>query len=530
MNPHYTRRQMIVATTLLTAAAFGKQPMATPYRYVVADRLENQPALPAGRYIPFDWAFGEIAGPGEGIKLSWQRSSIKYSRTSGQSARLRITSATDVREECLITVKTAASGRTVGTFDIRFAMYLQPFELPIPAADLSAVLTEGVTLTMAKGGKPFWFFTAGTTGQSAPTAYLPHLLIYEEADWTAELAKAGTPDRWKDRLLSLESVQTFGWMEGCVLDGLHELSRTGRRSDGRYADRAKRVLAQHLDQFFGQNSLVYANLNNQKAVGTINTVESILPFAILAQTKPAHPLLQTAIAFCEKHANADGVIADGTGTTGVPANRPIKTEECYTVSYPLAVLAKTLNRRSAGRPDLAQLAIQTALARVRLLAVGTSIYQRGAEEGTPVFENWSRGVVWYLLGLVKTLAHLPDTDQSQPLRVALQAAVDTVLTHQQPNGLWYCFMHQPETGYETSGTAGIAAALTYGVQKGLLPQTVLKAAINARKGLLPFFTPDGYLTGTAQGNKGGAALQRGGFRVISPYTLGFLAHLDTLTP
>lgn len=519
MNPHYTRRQMIAATTLLAAAAFGKQPMAAPYRYVVANRVAGQPPLPADRYIPFDWAFAEIPaagapGQGDGLKLTWNQStSTQNNRATGPSARLRITSATDVREECSIAVKTAVSGRTVGTLDVRFAMYLQPFELLIQPTDLSAVLTEGVTLTMAKGSKPFWFFTAGNLGQSAPDAYLPHLLLHDASDRTDEAAMAGTPDRWKERLLSLGSVQTFGWMEGCVLDGLHELSI---HSPNRTTDRAKTVLAQHLDQFFGQNNLVYANLNNQKAVGTINTVESILPFAILAQTNPTHRLLQTAIAFCERHANADGVIADGTGT-----NRPIKTEECYTVSYPLAVLARTLNR-----PDLAQLAIQTALSRVRLLAVGASIYQRGNEQEAPVFENWSRGVAWYLLGLVKTLAHLPNTAESQPLKLALQNAVDTVLARQQPNGLWYCFMHQPETGYETSGTAGIAAALTYGVQKGLLPQTVLKAAVNARKGLIPFFTPDGYLTGTAQGNKGGDALQRGGFRVISPYTLGFLAHLD----
>ena len=316
-------------------------------------------------------------------------------------------------------------------------------------------------------------------------------------------------------------------MEGCVLDGLHELMHGAPTT----SPKAKAALQQHLDLYFGQNSLVYANLNNKKAEGIINTVESILPFALLAQTNPGHPLLQTAIDFCQRHANAEGVIADGTGT-----NRMLKTEECYTVSYPLAVLAKTLNRRTAGRPDLTQLALQTALARVRLLNSGTGIFQRGLEQAAPAngnlfFENWSRGVVWYLLGLAKTLAHLPDSAEAQVLKQALQNAVDTVLTYQQPGGLWYCYMHQPETGLETSGTAGIAAALTYGVQKNLLPKTVLSAVSKARTGLAAYLTPDGYLTGTAQGNKGAAggpgdALQRNGFRVISPYTLGFMAHLD----
>ncbi|MBC8154374.1 MAG: glycoside hydrolase family 88 protein [Bacteroidetes bacterium] len=498
MTTTFTRRDWLAAATLLTTAAFGKA-QKPPYQYILANQSGATPLLPADRYIPFDWAFNEIPVQGEGPTLTWNPAGA----TKRSQATLRLTSATDVREDCLVGVKTAVSGKTIGVLTVRFAMYLQPFELPIPAADLPAVLAEGVTLTMQKGSKPFWFFTAGNGPQTAPDAYLPHLLLYEKTD-------AGA---WKERLVSLASVQTFGWMEGCVLDGLHELSAR--------SPRAKAVLAQHLDLFFGQNSLVYANLNNRKAVGIINTVESILPFAILAQTSPTHPLLQTAIRFCETHASADGVIADGTGS-----NRMVKTEECYTVSYPLAVLAKTLNR-----PDLAHLAAQTLQARVTLLDKGTRIFQRGAEQEAPVFENWSRGVAWYLLGLVKTLAHLPDNGQSaqiQSLKAALQNAVKNVIAYQQPNGLWYCFMHQPETGYETSGTAGIAAALVYGQERGLLPETVRAVAQKARRGLNAYLTPDGYLTGTAQGNKGGDALQRNGFRVISPYTLGFLAHLDSV--
>ena len=37
-------------------------------------------------------------------------------------------------------------------------MYLQPFELPIAPDLVQAVQTEGVTLTLTKGSKPFWFF------------------------------------------------------------------------------------------------------------------------------------------------------------------------------------------------------------------------------------------------------------------------------------------------------------------------------------------------------------------------------------
>lgn len=495
MRAATTRRDWLKGSLLLALSA----PWArwdgpgTAYAYCLAQVAALPATLPPDRYVPFDWAVAELRAGGDGLPVRWPQPVA-----GRRHATFRLTSATDVREACAVAVKTTVSGRVIGVLDVRFAMYLQPFELPIPAADLPAVLAEGLTLTLVAGSKPFWFFTAAASAPAAPAAYLPHLLVYEEHDTAA----------WRQRLLSLESVQAFGWMQGCVWDGLHEM-RT-------YSPQAKRVLEQQLTLFFEHNNLVYADLNNQKASGIINSVESILPFALLAQISPSHPYLQTAIAFCQAHANAAGVVADGTG-----ADRLIKTEECYTVSYPLAVLAAILHR-----PELAELAIQTLWARVRRLDLSTGIYQRTTEQGLPVFGNWARGVAWYLLGLVKTLAQLPASAHTHALTAVLHQAVATVTAYQQPNGLWYCFLDQPATGYETSGTAGIAAALAYGRARGLLPNTVGEAAQKARSGLARYLTPDGYLTGTAQGNKGGLALQTEGFRVISPYTLGFLAHLD----
>ena len=484
---------MLVSSALLTTTAvLGNAAKNRGYQYLLAQVKAVKTALPEGKYIPFDWSFSEIGVNTEGVHLSWNTKSI----SKKSNLRLRITGATDVREIVVLEIKTAISGKKIGELDLRFAHLLQPFEIEIPSEDIKFVLAEGIILTMKQGTKPFWFFTKNQE-QSAPTAYLPHLLAYEK----------NTPkEAWKDRLMSLESVQGFGWMQGVVWDGLLEM--------GKNSPKAKAVLAQQLDLFFAKNSLVYCNLNNIKTVEKISTVESILPFAILAQTNPMHPLLKTAIEFCENHANTEGVIADGTGN-----NRMVKTEECYTVSYPLAVLAKTLNR-----PDLAILAIKTLESRVSILEKGNSIYQRGTEQGDLFFENWGRGVAWYLLGIAKTLAHLPDSADKERIKESFQKSVAKVLDYQQVNGLWYNFFHQAETGFETSGTAGITAALTYGFNKGLLSENVQPAIFKAKNALLPYRAPDGFLTGTAQVNKGGDALQQNGFRVISPYTLGFLAH------
>lgn len=495
-----TRRQMLKTATLLaTTSPFENWAENTAYSYLLAKVTAGETLLPTDKYIAFDWAFSEISAGNEDIKLNWNQSLPP----KNQAVSLRITSATDVREVLVLEVKTAKTGKKIADWDLRFAALLQPFELQIPQEYLQAVFEEGVTLKMVKGTKPFWFFTNNHSEKTAPNAYLPHLMVY---------GKRTNPTAWKERLLSFESLQTFGWQQGIVWDGLLEM--------GKKSTKAGSVLNQQLDLYFANNSLLYCNLNNVKTVEKIHTVESILPFAILAQTNPTHPLLKTAIEFCEAHANAEGIIADGTGN-----NRMVKTEECYTVSYPLAVLAKTLNR-----PELFRLAIMTLQSRVSILEKEKSIHQRGTEQGELFFENWSRGVAWYLLGLAKTLVHLPESEEKKSLRISFQNAVDKVLTYQQSNGLWYCFFHRPETGLETSGTAGITAALTYGFLHGFLDEKAKNAALKAQKGLLPYLTPDGFLTGTAQVNKGGDTLQQNGFRVISPYTLGFLAHLTLTKP
>jgi rhamnogalacturonyl hydrolase YesR len=495
------RRQMLKTTSILVSTpSFENWKEIKAYQYWLANVSGGDANLPKDKYIPFDWEFSEISNENRGIKLTWQEKNLDKKSL----ARLRITSATDVREALVLEVKTTVSNTKIADWDLQFAAYMQPFDLEIPKEILKTVLSEGIILRLKKGTKPFWIFTENSS-KSAPNAYLPHLLVYEKVDKDTE-----SSDRWKDRLLSLESVQTFGWQQGIIWDGLFEMSKNSAK--------AKKVLAHQMELYFGNEKLVYAKYNNEKEVDKINGVESILPFAILAQTNPTHPSIKTAIEFCQAHANSEGIIADGKGN-----NRLVKTEECYTVSYPLAVLAKTLNR-----PDLADLAIKTLQSRIDLLENTNSIYQRGAENGELFFENWSRGVAWYLLGLVKTIVYLPESNEREALKNSFQKSVEKIVKYQQTNGLWYNIYHQPETGFETSGTAGIAAAINYGIENDLLNISYQKVVRNAKKGLILYFTPDGFLTGTSQVNKaeGGSQLQMNGFRIISPYTLGLLAHFN----
>ena len=161
------------ATLLATAVPLENWVPNDAYKYLLAKVTDSQKILPLDKYIPFDWAFGEISTGNEGIKLSWN----KAIPSKKESVRLRITSATDVREIVVLEVKTAISGKKIADWDLRFAAMLQPFELPIPSEYLKIVFTEGITIKMVKGTKPFWFFTENNSSKTAPKAYLPHLLV-----------------------------------------------------------------------------------------------------------------------------------------------------------------------------------------------------------------------------------------------------------------------------------------------------------------------------------------------------------------
>ena len=100
-----------------------------------------------------------------------------------------------------------------------------------------------------------------------------------------------------------------------------------------------------------------------------------------------------------------------------------------------------------------------------------------------------------------------------------------IVPYQLPSGLWSVFVDEPRLRPDTSGTAGIAAALAVGAAHGWLDDGVRAAAVECLAGLTPYLTPDGFLGGASQSNKGGPGLQRSDYRVIYQMGMGLMAQL-----
>jgi hypothetical protein len=404
---------------------------------------------------------------------------------------LRITVALDDREEKLLDIRSAATGSRLGSIDVRFADPHQRFGLALDAAGARAAMEEGVEVRLARGATPLWIFA----GPPAPAGHRPHLL---------PASAGGGPGVLLRRLAAVDSAQPFGWMEGCVLDALTDLAAE--------FPVARTALQRHLDLYVGRGRLEYEDPRGRVADGRIYGVEATLPFAALARLRPRHPALELALAAWRERTDGDGCVRDG----------PTTAEGGYTAGYPMAVIA-----RRRGSPELARAAVRQQLARRDRLIAGGALHLRQLEDGRRTFRHWARAYAWYLLGLVRTARELdacrlaPTAERWAAARAAARTAVDT----QAADGLWACFVDAPESGPEASGSAGIAAALALGHGAGALDRRAAEAATRAWAALTRHVTADGWLAGSSQANKGGEALQRGGYRVLSGSGTGLLGQL-----
>lgn len=455
-----------------------------------------------GFRAPFGWQVAGLWPLASELRLVWP----DVAASSG-NAILRI-AVLDTREPLYrVEVRLAQSGRVVGEFEIRWAAHFQVYEseINVSAAELAR---EGVVLRVIEGDKPLWVLVGGGPQTALPAALAPHLLWAGDTDKRAEFFA---------RLGSLASVQCFGWMEGCVLDGLEDLAALPAHSS------LDAALHNHLNLFFTPDGGPFYEAFAQWPDGArgfgdpaderIYGIEATLPFAALCRAFPDHPALQVALDFWLRH--DEPAIIDGNSLT---------SEGAYTVGYPMAALAKSRGDEALARRALLQITLrhQGLFDGVRFARTS-----RPDDNGGFIFGNlnWARGVAWQLLGAARTLCELEGWLDVATSRAQFVELASWAREFQLPNGLWSVFLDEPELLPDTSGSAAIAAAFAIGARRGWLPDEFREAARRTDAALDAFLTPDGFLRGASASNKGGEELQRAPYRPIYQMGMGLMAQL-----
>ncbi|PTY03416.1 hypothetical protein DB346_05910 [Verrucomicrobia bacterium LW23] len=405
-----------------------------------------------------------------------------------------------------------------------YQVLLIPLSLPQAqpaAADAAEPLI--LRLQLRPGDGVLWIFApdrhTATPGLGGGSEYhLPHLVAVG-----APLSEDAAAAAVLDRLFSLASLQSFSWKEGCVLDALLALHKSGGHP------RALPAILAHLDAYGFRSgpdgkpgALSYENPRSVLMENQLDTIESTLPFAIIAEIAPGHPWLRIALDFWRQRMEKHGSVHDG----GM-----FSSEGAYTVAYPMAAIGRLRGDDSLAR-QAQDLLLETDRQLIQLEGVATraphaepGIYLRHYADGRLTHRNWARGLAWLMLGHVQTLLHVRERDPevvAQLLVIAQFAA-----KHQRPDHLWSCYVHQPHQPAECAGSAGIAAAMALGAEHGLLPCPEFRhRAEAARAALLQHVSPQGFLQGCSQSNKAGEDLQRSNYRVTTPYASGLLGLLE----
>ena len=453
-------------------------------------RIVSAPDIPfpPGKREPFGWKTASVGA--NALILAWPDFPV-----GAQPSALRITVGLDIRDEKLIEAYLPASGRILGTFDLRYGCLFQVYEIKLAPNDLADIRREGVALRLTKGSDLRVFIG----GEGMPAALQPHLLVSGTADAMSEFFA---------RMDSLACLQAFSWQEGCVLDGLLDLAAMPAHAN------LKEAARRHFSRFIIDGKLIYEDTFSVPREGTAYGIEGTLPFAALAKLDPQSPLLEIALASWAKHHDAEHAIIDGQHTS---------SEGAYTVGYPLAVIAKTRKDDALEKLALTQLRVR----QVRLFDGKTFWRTSEPKDGTlqKGNRNWARGIAWQMLGFARTLKELNHREDLDDLIASFQQLAAWIMPYQRADGLWSVFVDKPELTPDTSGSAGIAAALAIGAQQGWLDATAKSAAAKTLVGLKPHLTSDGFLGGVTQANKGGEGLQRGDYRVIYQMGMGLMAQL-----
>ncbi len=459
--------------------------------------------LPEGKATPFGWPAWRIDS--HGIVLRWRG-------TLQPVEELRFTVALDLREAPVVEVLLGECRYRVGLCEVIYGYPLQTFPVNLPEGLEHAILKEGLLLRTMSPDTEVWILAPAECGKDVPEMLAPHLF-----------GPSGTKRDWENAYASLcspASLQIFGWLEGCVLEGLNELAL--RREDWR--ERAEAAIQLHLDHFFSEKHFSYVTPRSEPTVDNWRNNEHGLMLPSLIRYRPEHPAVSAYESLLYGHYRKQLVTLE----------QNVSCEGCYTVAYPFAMLA-----RLKQNPDFLDLALDLLLLHQRALKVGETLFlQYRHEERKHVYPFWIRGVAWYLLGHARVLQIVAEWPQGSALNSAkveavrseLQGMIQKVASLQRNDFLWNCFAEDAASGAETSGAAGVAAAFLLAGDLGCAPDSMVESAKQTLRALESYLTSDGLLGGVVQSNKieAGEPLQRYGARCRSQMGQGLAVQLSAL--
>lgn len=104
--------------------------------------------------------------------------------------------------------------------------------------------------------------------------------------------------------------------------------------------------------------------------------------------------------------------------------------------------------------------------------VATGLYRHYWLEKTnqSYIDGWGRGQGWALLGLLDVAHYVPgDIAGADTVKAEALALARRMLDYQCGDGNWFCMVHEPKSGPESSTAAFMATAFYRGMKIGLLP-------------------------------------------------------------
>lgn len=432
-----------------------------------------------------------------------------FTCSSQHSLWLRLIPAIDVRSHTTIRVYTAQTDRFLAQQFVGLPSVYEPLDIPLPDDAAPVIAKEGLRLEL-HGNEPLHVFVQqgrATDAEIRTDALSSGLVVQPAGQSREELVHA-----LEKRLCSAGSWQAWSWMGGCVLDGLWAMSQTGSVQSGKcYADAIERFF----DAYMTDYDLVSFTPHSVMIVNEIGGVEGGLPWATLIRTRPEHPASELFATFMTRFVAENELKQHYT------------CEGNYTFNYPMMVTAL-----AKGREDWVNQVWDNLRTWQDALRQHDGLYLRNTA-GKLTYRNWARGCCWYALGLVRCLAEADEhgVDLPDDLIEETNDVLSWLLAQQRADGLWSNFIDEQAQVPDTSGSAGIAAAMTVAANHGFLEETLTQTCLHSANytldTLMHYLTADGHLTGVAPNNKAesGTVLQRQTYRVTIQFGTGLLASL-----